>query len=336
MLEHQKQEVSLYKAESYMRTSRAEEAIRILSDLRESLESAQEDEHLVADVFNRLGNAYFLASNMTHAHAHYLRAQQIALTFAVFDELAAKISYNLGMVCSWLKKPSEATEHLEKAEWYFREIADNIRLADTLFRQGQCYRDLNKLELAERYLNESFAIYKSHNLLVLAQHVRYNLASSVTSVKEFSLAVEQLLECIDNFKLLQSFNMVIYSNVRIAEIHLENGRYKEAEQFLVEAQHVLSSVELPEYDHNNVYAFYYRVLARSLYAKGKFSEAIEMSFNSSERYGKIGVKRDEADALEIAVDSYLKLGDSDAAIQLSRRISDLLRYSLDLFANPEV
>ncbi|WP_198299655.1 helix-turn-helix transcriptional regulator [Tumebacillus avium] len=336
LLEHQKQDVILFKAESYMRTGRTEEAITLLSELRTSLEKFQGDEHLIADVFNRLGNAYFLASNITHAHAHYVRAHQLSLTFAIFDELAAKISYNLGMICSWLKKPSEATEHLENAERYFRDISDHIKLADTLFRQGQCYRDLNKMELAERYLNESFVIYKSHNHLVLAQHVRYNLASTVTALNEFDLAIEQLLECIDNFKELQSWNMVVYTYVRIAEIHLENGRYKEAEKFLVEAQQVLRSVELPEYDHNNVYAFYYRVLARSLYTIGKYSEAIEMSFNSSELYGKIGVKRDEADSLEIAVDSYLKLGDTNEAIQLSRRISDLLRYSLDIFANPEV
>jgi tetratricopeptide (TPR) repeat protein len=287
-------------------------------------------------VFNRLGNAYFLASNITHAHAHYLRAHQVALTFAEFDELAAKISYNLGMVYSWLKKPSEATEHLEKAERFFRDIADNIKLADTLFRQGQCYRDLNKLELAERYLNESFAIYKSHNLLELAQHVRYNLASSVTAAKEIDLAIEQLLECVENFKELHSFRMVAYTYVRIAELHLEKGHGKEADQFLVEAQQVLRSVELPEYDYNNVYAYYYKVLARSFYTKQNYDEAIAMSFNSSKLFGKIGVKREEADSLEIAVDSYLKLGDSNEAIRLSRRISDLLRHSLDFFANPEV
>ncbi|KEO84965.1 helix-turn-helix domain-containing protein [Tumebacillus flagellatus] len=336
LLEHQKQEVSVYKAESFMRTNRAEEAINLLADLRASLESAQADEHLVADVFNRLGNAYFLASNMTHAHAHYLRAQQIALTFAVFDELAAKISYNLGMVCSWLKKPSEATEHLEKAEQFFREISDNIRLADTLFRQGQCYRDLNKLELAERYLNESFAIYKSHNLLELAQHVRYNLASSVTAAIEIDLAIEELQVCVENFKSLKDYFMVAYTYVRIAELQLEKAQVKEADQNLVEALQVMQTFEISEFYLNNGYAFYYKVLARSLYAKEKYGEAIETSFNSSKLFGKIGVKRDEADSLEIAVDAYLKLGDSNEAIQLSRRISDLLRHSLDLFANPEV
>lgn len=336
LLEHQKQDLILFKAESFMRTRRAEEAIKLLSELRQSLEKNQADEHRVADLFNRLGNAYFLASNITNAHAHYMRAQQLSLTFAMFDELAAKISYNLGMVCSWLKKPKEATEHLERAEQFFREISDNFKLADTLFRQGQCYRDLEQLELAEQYLNESLAIYKSLNLLELAQHVKYNLASSVTAAKEFDLGIEQLQECIENFIELNSFHMVAYTNVRIAELHLEKGHVDEADQFLVKAQQVMQSVELSEYDQNNVNAYYYMVWASLLYSKQSYDEAIATAFNSSKLFGKMGIKRDEADSLEVAVDSYLKLGQPDEAIQLSRHISDLLRQSLDSFATPEV
>ena len=337
LLEHQKREVIITKAESLMRSKRTDDAIRLLSELRTNLEMTHSvDEHIVAEVFNKLGNAYYLASNYAQAHAHYVRANQVALTFDVFDELAAKITYNLVKVCRWLKLPMEATEHLEKAEQYFRSISDDRELADILFSQGQFYRDLNKLELAEKYYNDALALYKSQNLLELAQHVLYNLASSVTSVKEFELGIEQLLECAENFSNLNLPPKVAFTYVRIAELHLDKGHVTEADQFLLEAKQIMQSVELPEYDSDNVYAFYYKVLAKTHFKKREYTEAIEMSFNSSALFGKMSLKRDEADSLEIALDSYHELGDSNEVFRLSKRVSELLRHSLDSVAYSEV
>ena len=64
LLEHQKREMIITKAESLMRSKRTDEAIRLLSELRNSLEKTHSvDTHIVAEVFNKLGNAYYLASN---------------------------------------------------------------------------------------------------------------------------------------------------------------------------------------------------------------------------------------------------------------------------------
>ena len=333
LLEHQKREMIITKAESLMRSKRTDEAIRLLSELRNSLEKTHSvDTHIVAEVFNKLGNAYYLASNYGQAHAHYVRANQVALTFDVFDELAAKITYNLFKVCKWLKLPVEATEHLEKAEQYFRSFSDDRELADILFAQGLCYRDLNKLELAEKYLNDAFALYKSQILVELAQRVLYNLASSVTVVYKFELGIEHLLECAENFKNLKLPAQVAFTYIRIAELHLEKGHDQEADQYLVEAMQAVQSVEIPAYYVDEIYAFYYKMLAKTLFKKRQYTEAIEMSFNSSALFGKMSMKRDEADSLEIAVDSYHELGDSNEAMKLSKRVIELLRHSLD--SNP--
>lgn len=68
-----------------MRTGNVSQSIGLLTDLATALEAERDnDTRLLATAYNKLGNAYYLASEMLNAHSHYSRAYQISLQFCYY------------------------------------------------------------------------------------------------------------------------------------------------------------------------------------------------------------------------------------------------------------
>ena len=177
VLDYQRREVSICHAECLIRTGRADRAVHILNELLHRLEIEREtDDHLMATLYDKLGTAHYFLSNMASAYAYYMRAYQLTIRFAQFDVTAARISYNLGMVCRHLNRHTEAVEFLSTAFSYFRKVSDRKRLAQTLFELGIAHRFRKEFDRAEECLKQSLAIYQSINMLSMALQVRQTYA----------------------------------------------------------------------------------------------------------------------------------------------------------------
>ena len=326
LAEHQRIDLTLAHADCLVQTGKNRAAIDLLQELRQVLESKKADEYLLATVLNKLGTAYFTELNIADAYAHYIRAHQITKSFPVVDELTAKIAFNMGQVYSWMRNPVDAQFFLQVAEEYFRDISDHKKLADTLFANGLVFQELNQLERAERYLREALALYCSQNFLVLAQRVKYQLASRVTSKVEPEVAIKELTECAKMFKQYDDTPRYIYTHATIAEIYLEVDNVEMASKHL---QTAFDSFPSKDYANSTNNAYLFRVKAKCLVQTGAYEKSVEFSFKSSKFYSKMGVQREAADSLEIAVQAYKLLGEKDKALELGEQVRDMLRDSLD-------
>ncbi|MBL0386063.1 helix-turn-helix domain-containing protein [Tumebacillus sp. ITR2] len=326
LAEHQRIDLTLAHADCLIQTGKNRAAIDLLQDLRQVLETKRTDEYILATVLNKLGTAYFTELSIADAYAHYIRAHQITKSFPVVDELTAKVAFNMGQVYSWMRNPVDAQFFLQIAEKYFRDISDHKKLADTLFANGLVFQELNQLDRAERYLREALALYCSQNFLVLAQRVKYQLASRVTSKMEPEVGIQELNECAKMFQQFDDMPRFIYTHATIAEIHLEVDNLELAGEHLQTAFEAFPSEDYAT-STNNAYLF--RVNAKCLLRTGAYEKSLEYSFKSSGFYSKMGVQREAADSLEIAVHAYELLGDKDKALELGKQVRDMLRDSLD-------
>lgn len=326
LAEHQQIDLTLAHADCLIQTGKNSAAIVLLQELCQVLESKKADEYLLATALNKLGTAYFTELNIADAYAHYIRAHQITKSFPVVEELTAKIAFNMGQVYSWMRNPVDAQFFLQVAEEYFRGISDHKKLADTLFANGLVFQELNQLERAERYLREALALYCSQNFLVLAQRVKYQLASRVTSKVEPEVAIKELNECAKMFKRYDDTPRYIYTHTTIAEIYLEVDNVELASKHL---QTAFDSFPSEDYANSTNNAYLFRVKANYLVQSGAYEESVENSFKSSEFYSKMGLQREAADSLEIAAQAYELLGEKDKALELGKQVRDMLRASFD-------
>lgn len=324
LLDHQKIDLILTHADCLMRSGECSPAIKLLEKLREDLEQST-SERISALICNKLGTAYFLSHKVQKAYAYYLRAYQITASFPTVDELAATIAFNMGKVNSRMKNAVEARDYFQVAESYYRGIADQVQLADTLFANGIVYKDLNQLFEAENCLQEALMLYKAHKQIRLAQRVKYNIAFLITSQTEPVLAIQELTDCAKSFEDLHDIDRSIQTHAAIAKIYLDLNDCAKAKSHLDIAFSKMPNGEKTQ----PKFAFIYQVQALYFLAMDIYEQAIESSFISSELFGKMGIDRETADALEIAIEAFEKSGRKDEALALGKKARDLLRCSLD-------
>lgn len=319
--------LSLARAECLMRTGRTKAALEILTELQQELEKKRDsDDHLMATLYNKLGTAYFFDQNISKAYAHYHRAYMISLKFPVIDDLAARIAFNLGKVCSWMKNNIDAQEFFTIAEQFFNKSTQTKELASILYAQGLVYLDRKDLTRAEESLKESLTLYKSLNMYRMAQRVKRAIACLILSQTQPDLAVLELAKCAEMFESMNDEPRAAFSYAAIAEIYLDQRQYHQAKHYLQLSFNFIFEDTLVD----PKYAYVYRIQARYLLAVGLSEESIEFSFKSSELFDRMGMAREAADSLELSIDAYRSLGKVDQALDISVRVSQLLRNSLDM------
>ncbi|ARU63099.1 hypothetical protein CBW65_20540 [Tumebacillus avium] len=329
LLIYQKRELALLQAECLMRTGKAEQSVKILTGLQQSLEQQREsDDYFMATLYDKLGTAYYFLSQIATAHAHYMRAYQLSQRFSEFNLTAARITYNFGKACRMIERHAEAVELLSRAKAFFDNISDTKRLALTLFELGIASRDRNEIEQAEEYLNESQALFKALNVMGLARRVRESYAYTILAQKDPKRAIEELRECVNEFENAGDTVQLAYSYARMSKLHLRQGETEEAGNLLRSALRLFTENEA---EHNFEFATVYQGYAEYSLNIKMMDDCIAFSFKASEFFGKMGFDRDAADSLKLSVKAYRELGMLEEALDVSEKVNELLCRFHDQF-----
>ncbi|MGZ4134038.1 MAG: tetratricopeptide repeat protein, partial [Tumebacillaceae bacterium] len=224
LLEYQRRELVLLKAECLLRSGSAGLAVDLLSDLLERLEDDHEpDDHFLAVLTDKLGTAYYFVSQLENAYAFYMRAYQISKRFPEHDPVSAKIAFNLGKILRMIDRPNEAIDHLIRAEEYFNQVSDLKKQAITLFELGIAYQIRGNLEQADAIILKALALYESLNLVKMARRVRESHAYTVLSERKPTRAIEVLIECALEYEQDGDRLNLVYTYARIAFLLLRKG-----------------------------------------------------------------------------------------------------------------
>lgn len=320
ILEYQRRELLLCQAECLMRTGMADAAVLLLSNMQQELENNREsDDRFMATLYDKLGSAHYFNSNMAYAHSQYQRAYQICKRFPDADLLSSKVSFNLGTVCIDLGLYSEALAYLTNAHQFFEKAADPKRLATTLFSLGLCYHALKDLQQAGIYLEQSLELFKSLNIMSMARRIKQQYAYYVIGPQNPERALDELIVCAADFKDSGDTTREAYTYSSIASIYLELEKVDSAEKY---TELAISLIDAADNDFR--FAYIYRTAATFMLKVKRTDESIEYAFKSANIFDKMGIEREAANSLRIAVDAYQSMGHVEKALSISQQVIEKL------------
>lgn len=322
IVEYQRRNLVLLHAECLMRTSHADAAVEMLTALQQQLEQQREpDERLMATVYNKLGSAYYFASKMVYAHANYLRAYQISLRFPVYDLLSACISFNLAFMCRWFGLYEEAILHYKWAHNFFEKLSDKKSIAQVLMNLGLTYRDIGEFELSKNFLHESLSIYQAENMLTMARRVRQQYAFYILGGERPQSAIDEMIECAKEYKSAGDTVRQAYTYATIAKTYLDHKELEDARKYLEEAVSLFTE-EMAMCEPKLTYV--YHVYATYFLSKGDYEESISFAHQASENFCKMGLEKDTAESLKVAIHAYRKQESKDQLLETLDKLTDVL------------
>ncbi|PWK14398.1 helix-turn-helix transcriptional regulator [Tumebacillus permanentifrigoris] len=323
LTENHRTQLSLLRAECWMRTDRPNEAVRLLTQLKNKLEADRSmDDAFMAEFYNKLGNSHNLSSNMIYAHMHYLRALELCEKIPESRLLIAEISFNLGVVCGVLGFYTDAKSYLDDALKVFNELSDMKRLASTYFSLGVLQKKLNQFDEAESYMQQALALYRCHNVVELAFVVRQQFAASIMAEKDPAGAITELLDCVVEFDKNGDDKLVIHTYARIASIYIAEKQMDKADRF-IKLGH--ERIACTKFQHDPRYVYLYQVHAKYCLHTQDFERAVEYSLLAAEYFEGLGLQRDSADCLQICVEAYRKKGRNEEAFFTLEKVAETLR-----------
>lgn len=328
LTDYHKTQLLLLRSECWMRTNCAQEAIELLTNIKSSLETTRQGDHrFLAEFHNKLGNAYYFASNMIYAHMNYMRALEECEKVPELFLVLAEIRFNLGTVCSWLGFYTDAQSYLTESLETFTRIADTKRLASAYFSLGVLYKNLSRYEDAESYLLQALTLYRAHNVVEMANVVRQQFAHSILAKKDPDRAIAELLDCLEEFQSYGDDKRVIHTYARIASLYIDEKRLEDAARYLELGMERAANTK---FQTDPRYVYLYQVFAKFSLCDQEFERAIEYSLLASKWYERLGLQRESADSLQICAEAYRRLGSVEEAFVALEKVADALRRAQEI------
>ncbi|WP_157721935.1 helix-turn-helix domain-containing protein [Tumebacillus avium] len=301
---------------------RYDESLAILQPLADKLESDNyRDVHILAKIRNIMGSSYFQKQHFTNAHYNYRKAYDLINQFVHFDALAAKISYNVAVTLLKQESFQESIYYFERSYCYFKENNKADELVHTTISQGIAYQHLQEFEKAIEYFNYAKALLQIKNQNRLLAIVEHTIASEITAKEDPELALEQLMKCIPILACEKDYSRMVLIYSKAAEINLRLQRWDEGSVCLNQAGELVNNYALHQ---EAVTGVFHRIRAEFYYKSQSFDQSLSDAFIASEIFATIGLLKEQAMALQLAVDSYHQLGHLEKALQLSKECNALL------------
>lgn len=326
-LEYQRRNIVLFKAECMTRLGKSHESINMLSNLQQELEQQRfADDRFLAVLYDKLGTAYYFVSNMANAYAYYMRAYQVSRRLPEFDIDAARITFNLGKALRMMDRPSEAVELLKESHSFFERSCDPNRLALTLFELGIAYQARNDFEAASVYIQESLAIYKSLNVLNMVRRVRESYAFTVLAKLDPKQAVEELLVCAREFEEEGDQLQLVYTYAKVSFLLLRSGEHDLAGTYIHNA---MSLFNIEQAGDHLEYVTAVHAYAEYLLQVNDLTACIEFAYKASSLFDSMGLGRDAADSLKLAIQAYREQGLFELALGVAEEVNEILQRPLN-------
>ncbi|KEO84092.1 helix-turn-helix domain-containing protein [Tumebacillus flagellatus] len=321
--EHQKYRLTLCLGEYHLKKGELDRAIEIFTELAGELQGRREAYgRLLAELYNKLGNAWYYSKKYLDAYKNYSMAFQYCNKFHELDLLLAQVTYNIGNTCRQLSYHEEAKQYLESARAYFDQLSDQLSLATSLYMLGIVHRNLGDLENAGKYLKQSLALYESLEIFDLAGTAKRVYAFYVLSQDHPNEAIEELKAQAINLKEAKEFNTLALTYARIADLFLEIKQTSEAGRFIGMAASLFDhAIEAPNEEY---LAHVLTTSSRYHLQINKFDDCIELAFKSAEILGKMDLDRELAESLELVKAAYKAKGDITKALETAEHINKVL------------
>ncbi|TCP54631.1 helix-turn-helix protein [Tumebacillus sp. BK434] len=309
-------DITIDLAESLHQQTKYDDTMELLLPLITHLESVNYDNvHTLALIRKRIGNVHLQKQELTPAYYNYQKAFDLTFQFAIFDQLAAQISFNLGKVLRMKGLHQQSLFYFEKAGDYYLRSQDIRHLADTMFVQAKAYNTAHQHKRASELFSDAYHLYKFLNLSSLSMQVQHNIAVLVTLKEDTEKALAHLCECANFYFTEGDYRNYVLAISKIAEIEFTNDLEK-AKDLLDQATEQINQNSLQRTVEE---ASLLRTWAKFYSIKGNDAKCIEYALKSAELFGIIGVIIEEIESLDIVGDVYHRLGNFEAAYKVERR-----------------
>lgn len=310
-------ELNIDKAECLMHLNRYDEARVLIEDTMTTEQTKHEPNiHILAQLYNLIGNAYLLEFNLVDAVANYSIAHKYSRDFENPDIVVAMINFNLG-------RTYEYKGDIEKAIYYYDTASDILKLvevdsskmADLYYAYAISYQKLGNIRVAEDYMTKAVSLYQANRDFKMVNRVRESTAFLISSKRDTFTSVQDLLECIVTARKLDDSTHVAYIYAKLLTLLLNDNKHVDASSYFKDmTKNTYSGTDLRV-------AFIQRVIARyHLEVEKNYKDAIKFGSNSSDLFDKIGMKREAGLSLKYVIEAYESLGEKDLALIASKKV----------------
>jgi transcriptional regulator with XRE-family HTH domain len=316
LLEHQRVELIVSRAECFIRNRKYSEAIELLIPFVEKQEVQQTiSDETLCEVYNKIGSARYWHYDFEKAYSAFEQGYRISLKLPEFGLISARVTKNLGLTCNQLGFKDDARLYLEKAYAFFNKVSDLKELANTLF-------DMSLATGNPEYILKARSIYEGMNYVREANLATQHYAFHVESKNNYKKAIEKLITTAIEFEKIGDLGMCVYTYSRGAKVCLEHQEIEEAESLLWQAKERMQ--QLPS-DNHYYTSYYFRINAELKLILGMYEECVSDAEMASNMYAIMGMYADSGDAMEICTKAYESQQNITKAYESSKKVIDLLR-----------
>lgn len=316
LLEHQRVELLLDRAECFLKKQQYREAVYLLKPFVENQEIQKSvDDESLCEAYNKLGNAHYWLNDFEKAYAFYHHGYRYSLGFPEYGVVSARITKNLGLTCHQLGFKEEATQYLEKAYEYYEQITDSKELANTLFYLALASGNVD-------YMMKARSIYESMNLTREANMAKQHYAFYVEAKVDLHKALQSIEACTVEFEKMGDVALCVYTLARAAMICVENEQEEVAERYLFKAEEFRKQLN-EEDDYDYYCADYFKACAKYSYYIKNYDQAILNAKKSAEMCAKMGLSVESSYSLRIIAEAYSQQGMHEEAYKVSMEIVQL-------------
>jgi tetratricopeptide (TPR) repeat protein len=318
LLEHQRVDLLLQRAECSINSGRMKEAIEILLPFVERQDIQQTvDDLTLCDSYNKLGKGYFKLRDFEKAYAAFERGYRITLKFSDLGTVAANVTYNLGLTCSHLGYKEDGRRFLEKAHQFYKSVSDIKNIADTLFAIAISSGDVSQL-------NTVRSLYESMNLIRESIVVRQHYAFHVESKINYENAINEFRDTAMRFESLGDIGMSVYTLSRAVAVCLDHDDLELASELCEES---IERRERINEDSTFALGYFYKVKAALNLRLNRFEECISDAKRASDICAIMGMYAESAEALQLSARAFEFQGEYQKAYEVSCKIVDLLLHA---------
>ncbi|MFD2171157.1 helix-turn-helix domain-containing protein [Tumebacillus lipolyticus] len=290
-------ELMIDLAESLYLQKKNDQALQLLRPLLAKLEQVRYEVQMLRRIHYVMGNVFYQIQKLQHAYYHYRRAYDLSLSYPNFDELAARISYQIGITLQLQDDHPEAARYLERA-YQFYSCTDNwFLLASVLFAQGVAHKGLQEHQQARDLMIQALNLFQAADQVEQAYLVRRTIAFAITTQESPHSAIQELLACLRFAQQndLHSFSAGVFAE--IAEIQIQEGNLADARSSLASAQQIIWENDLLSTQEA---AKCYKIDAQLQLLVQNYSAALENASKSLNIFTTNGSQAERVESLQIA------------------------------------
>jgi tetratricopeptide (TPR) repeat protein len=316
LLEHQRVELLICRAQCLIKTKEFDQAIILLSSFLEHEQIQQTiDDGALCDVYNKLGNAFYGMRDYEKAYSAYEQGYRISLRLPEFGLVSARVTHNLGITCNRLNYKEDAHRYLQMSYRFYESISEVKGVADALFELAIATGDSD-------HMTKALSLYEALNMIREANNVKQHYAFHIDSKRELPTALLKFDESIESLSKLNDLEMCVYVSARATIACLQNDEISLAEKYIVRAEYFRAD----SVGTNDILtAEFFRARAMFHLKQENYEQCIFDSQTASELCDKMGLSAESAASLEVSAEAYHQKGDADSAYLVFKKIIELLR-----------